>query len=142
VLTWVFCSVVLAAILAITLWPTPVDRPVDRQLLGLLAWLHRAGMPGFVDYDFVQTASNVVMFLPLGVLVAILVTPSLWWASGVLGLTLSVGVELCQYLFLPQRFASLYDVASNTAGALLGGAIVALMRRLTRVAGRRRHRPE
>lgn len=130
--------IVLAVILVITLWPTPVDRPMHSQLLELLGWLHRAGIPAFVNYDFVQTGANVIMFLPLGVLIALLAMPSLWWVSGVLGLTLSLCVELGQYLLLPQRFASAGDLAANTAGALLGGALVAVVRHASRRRAARR----
>ena len=122
---WVAILVVLAAILTITLWPTPVDRPFDHELNGILAQLHRVGVPAWFDYNFVQTSSNVVMFLPLGALIASVVWANFWWMSGVLGLTLSLSIELTQDLLLPHRFASAGDVIANTSGALLGGLVVA-----------------
>ncbi len=129
----------LAVILTIVLWPTPVDRPYDGGLHGTLADLYRHGLPRFVDYTFVETAANVVMFLPLGALIASVALPRLWWVSGVLGLSLSLSIEFTQAEFLPQRFASVSDLLANTAGALLGGGIVALARLAlhARRAGRR-----
>ena len=59
------------------------------------------------------------------IFIAIIAMPSLWWVSGLLGLVASLSIELGQYLLLPHRFASPVDVAMNTAGALLGGAVVA-----------------
>jgi glycopeptide antibiotics resistance protein len=129
---WVAILVVLAAILTITFWPTPVDRPFAHSLSGILAQLHRAGVPAWVDYSFVQTASNVVMFLPLGALIASVVWRTFWWVSGVLGLALSLSIELTQYLVLPARFATAGDLIANTAGALLGGLVVAAFSHWTR----------
>ena len=68
------------------------------------------------------------MFIPLGALIASLVWRSFWWVSGVLGLCLSLSIELTQYMLLPHRFATAGDVLANTAGALIGGAIVAVFR--------------
>jgi VanZ family protein len=125
---WVAIFVVLGAILTITFWPTPVDRPFAHSLSGFLAQLHRAGVPAWIDYNFVQTASNVVMYLPLGALIASVVWATFWWMSGVLGLTLSLSVELTQYLVLPDRFATAGDIIANTSGALLGGLLFAAHR--------------
>jgi glycopeptide antibiotics resistance protein len=122
---WVAILVSLAAILTITFWPTPVDRPFAHSLSDILAQLHSAGVPAWVDYNFVQTASNVVIFLPLGALIASVVWTTFWWMSGVLGLALSLSIELTQYLVLPARFATAGDIIANTSGALLGGLIVA-----------------
>ena len=119
---------VLFAIVVITFWPTPVDRPVHREIVDTLGRMHRRGVPWQVNYSVVEFSANVALFLPLGALIALIVKPRLWWLSGVLGLVLSFCVELGQYLFLPQRYASVYDLASNTVGALVGGAIVAVVR--------------
>lgn len=125
---WIAVVVVLAVILTIVLWPTPVDRPFDASLNAGLSWLHARGVPGWIDYSFVQNGANVVMFLPLGALIASVAMRSLWWTSGLLGLALSLCIEFTQAEFLPQRFASAGDLAANTAGALLGGGIVAVVR--------------
>jgi VanZ family protein len=125
---WIALAAVLAVILTIVLWPTPVDRPYDGGLHGTLAELYRYGLPSFVDYTFVETAANVVMFLPLGALIASVSLPRLWWTSGVLGLALSLSIEFTQAEFLPQRLASVSDLVANTGGAILGGAIVAVVR--------------
>lgn len=118
----------VAVIVVITFWPTPVDRPFHAELTRLLNVLHGAGLPGWLNYGFVEAASNMLMFVPLGALVALYVMLPLWWLSGVAGLTLSLCVEFAQQVFLPHRFASPSDLAMNTAGALLGGLIVLLAR--------------
>ncbi|PPF63062.1 VanZ family protein [Clavibacter michiganensis] len=125
---WRALSVIAVAVVAITFWPTPVDQPFQSALARLLASLHRHGLPEWVTYSVVESASNVVMFVPLGALIALLAWPSLWWISGVLGFFASLTIELSQALLLPQRFASAGDVAANTAGALLGGAAICILR--------------
>lgn len=72
--------------------------------------------------------TTIVRKLLGGGLVVWLAYRSLWWLSGVLGLALSV--EFGQYLFLPERFASIGDLIANTVGAVLGGLVCAGFRRL------------
>lgn len=125
---WIAVGVALVAILLVTLWPSRVDGPIDGALDGTLARWHGQGLPRFVDYDFVQTGANVALFAPLGALIASVAMRPLWWVSGVVGLALSLSVEFAQDLLLPARLASAGDLAANTAGALLGGIVVAVVR--------------
>jgi glycopeptide antibiotics resistance protein len=118
----------VAVILAITFWPTPVDRPFDAQLMRILGLLHHAGVAMWVDYSFVESLSNAIMFLPLGALIALYVRRQRWWLSVALAFVLSVCIELGQGLFLPERTASVNDVVANTFGALIGGGAVAIIR--------------
>jgi glycopeptide antibiotics resistance protein len=129
---WLALALIVVAVGAITFWPTPVDRPFHSALDRILASLHGYGMPGWITYAFVESASNVLMFVPLGALIAILALPSLWWTSGVLGLLASLVIEFGQMVLLPQRFASAADVAANTAGALFGGALICTLRYVLR----------
>lgn len=116
--------VVLAAMLLIAFWPTPVDARFDGTLLTWLRDFHSIGVPVWFDYAFVEVAANIVLFVPLGALISAVMWPSLWWSSGVLGLALSLIIEFGQFLLLPQRLASAGDLIANTLGALCGGAIV------------------
>ncbi|SKA82369.1 VanZ like family protein [Agreia bicolorata] len=125
---WRALGVIAVTVVTITFWPTPVDKPFHSALGRLLAVLHRNGMPSWITYSAVEFSANIVMFLPLGVLIALLAWPSLWWVSGVLGLVASLTIELTQALLLSQRFASPGDVVANTAGALLGGAFICALR--------------
>jgi glycopeptide antibiotics resistance protein len=118
----------VVVILVITFWPTPVDRPFDAQLMRILGDLHHAGVATWVDYSFVESFSNAIMFLPLGALIALYVRRQRWWLAVALGFLLSVCIELGQGLFLPERTASVNDVVANTFGALIGGGAVAIVR--------------
>ncbi|MCA0374476.1 MAG: VanZ family protein [Gemmatimonadetes bacterium] len=75
---------------------------------------------------------NVVMFVPFGFVHQLTRprgAPAGWMRVALLGLGLSGIIEVAQ-LFAPTRFPSLLDLATNTAGALVGAW---LFRRLTQV---------
>jgi len=74
-------------------------------------------------------ALNLLMLLPLGFVCRLGAgaRDRAGWRGLLLGLALSVGVELLQ-LFLPARFANPFDVLANAAGAWLGALLYASMR--------------
>lgn len=125
---WLALAITAAAILVITFWPTPVDAQAHDGLQKALTTLHEVGVPKAVDYNFVEVSSNGIMFLPLGALIAMLLPLRRWWIAILVGCATSSLIELIQLLFLPQRFASLTDIAANTTGALVGAAVVAAIR--------------
>ncbi len=69
--------------------------------------------------------SNVVLFVPLPVLVA-LWRRRRWWWSVPAGVALSVTIELLQRLWFIDRTSSLGDVWFNTIGVLVGAGLGAL----------------
>lgn len=73
---------------------------------------------------------NVVMFLPLGFLwqsARVRHGGMTWWMVGVGGALVSLTIEVGQ-LFIVERFASLFDVATNGLGAALGARAFDLVR--------------
>lgn len=75
---------------------------------------------------------NVLMFVPFGFVHQLTRprgAPADWSRVLRLGAALSGAIELAQ-LFAPDRFSSLLDVATNTAGALLGAALFARLARV------------
>lgn len=119
----------------ISLWPTPVDRDGAELLARALGKLHRWGIPDWMDYGFVESASNVLLFVPLGALVTWMMGGRYWWVGVSAGILLSSLSELAQFFFLPARYPTLADVAANTLGATLGG-LLALLAMARRKAGR------
>ena len=97
----------------IAFWPTPVDRGASAFLL----WLGRT-IP-VLSYARIEFSANVVLFLPLGVLVARML-PSRPWMAIVAGFLASICIELVQWIALPARTPSALDVLSNTLGAAIG----------------------
>jgi glycopeptide antibiotics resistance protein len=108
------------------LWPSGVDGGLQSQLWSLLQSI---GIE-WLTVDFVQTVANVLLFVPLGLLVALLLPLRLMWVVAAGGLALSVAIELAQAAFLPVRHgAELPDIIANTAGSLIGLGIALLARR-------------
>ncbi|MET3951480.1 VanZ family protein [Arthrobacter sp. UYEF36] len=115
----------LAALALVGFWPSPVDQPVQGEIAGFLFLIHRFGVPAWIGYGFVEASANVALFVPLGVLAALSFPRKEWWQIGALGLLISGCMELGQLLFLHSRFPSPLDLATNTAGCLLGFLFVA-----------------
>lgn len=95
---------IVVAVLSLTLWPL-------------------AARPAFADdhisirFGLADFLRNVLLFLPLGI--ALGVRRTSFAGVALRAALLSAGIEAAQ-LFIPGRFANLADLASNTAGALLG----------------------
>ena len=87
------------------------------SIIGSHAWL----TPKRVEF-----ATNLAMFLPLGLLI-LLTWPRLNWRDvTVVAFLLSAGVEIYQGVLLPHRSAEFADVVANTLGCALGAVLVAL----------------
>lgn len=119
-------AALLVVVAVITLWPSPVDESGRSTLLAVLDRLHARGVPQWVDYSFVERGANVVMFVPFGVLLAILLPRGYRWLAVVLPASMSLLVEVVQHLALPRRYASGWDVVANTTGALVGAVLAVL----------------
>ena len=117
----------IAVLLGLTLMPSASLEPYDRPTLCLLC-----GTEGTAD-----AILNVLLFVPLGLLMAR--AKNAWLRAAAVGLALSLGVESVQ-LLVPGRHPALGDIIWNTSGAALGVLIhhVALDRlRRTRGPGTR-----
>jgi len=99
-------GVVVAAILAVTLSPVLGEAPRPPH------WC-----AGCDERGVAHVVLNVILFMPLGALLALTGVPRRWsWLSGGL---LSALVESAQ-VFIPGRDASVDDVLTNTTGTILG----------------------
>lgn len=63
---------------------------------------------------------NALVFLPLGAGLALVAGP---FRGAALGAASSIAIEVLQRFVIPGRYASLGDIVSNTAGAVLGGLV-------------------
>jgi glycopeptide antibiotics resistance protein len=117
----------------VTLTPDSVDRGVYPYLMRGVLFVQHHGIPAF-RYSMIEEATNVALFVPLGMLGVLALGRRRWWLVAIAGTALSASVELAQGAFLPGRVASLGDVAANGLGALVGAVLAALL------AARRRRR--
>ncbi|WP_158437799.1 VanZ family protein [Naasia lichenicola] len=126
-------SILLAAyvviVIAMTLTPTAPDRPIAIQLRRIIQELQERGLPAFIGYPVFEFTANVLMFLPLGLLIALLLPRHLWWAAIICGAWTSSFIEFSQLLLLPGRVASIGDIIANSLGALLGALLAVAVRR-------------
>ena len=129
----VLLCVILLVVAVIVFTPGPPDPNGQTALRTYLYDAHRQGLPGWIDYDLVQNASNVVMFLPIGLLGALALYRRNYLVVVYAGLASGL-IELVQLVLLPHRVASWQDIAANTSGAFLGllCAVPALRRRRRR----------
>lgn len=92
--------------------------------------------PAWVAPEHYGVILNVLLFVPLGITVALLTRWS-WWEVTLLAAAGSGAIEGVQALWLA-REASWADVAANTAGGFVGAVAVSL---LARPGWRRAGRP-
>ena len=96
------------------------------RLSGILSFV---GLPGWlVGGDQVEFALNVLLFVPLTALAALLWPRIPTWGWILAGFATSSTLEWLQLTFLSERSSTSRDIIANTLGAALGAAAVALDR--------------
>ena len=118
----------LVGLAFVGVWPTPVDRPLAGLLRDVIDAVLGHPLTAGITYMHVEGAANVLLFVPFGVIVALILPTRRWWLAAVGGALTSAAIETVQYLALSQRQASLGDVLNNSLGALLGAAAVRIIR--------------
>jgi|GEM_PF-5108981 len=111
---WFPAGVVVGGVLALTVFPGS-PAPYKWAANQLEPWVPPAHL---------AAALNVVLFLPVGAMIALTGRPKLL----ALAPAMSVVIETIQWV-IPQRNPSLLDVTLNSAGALLGYLLLAALRR-------------
>lgn len=124
-------------ILVVTLSPAQMDVSYQNAVIRLLDVLHRNGVPQWFGYGEVEFLANIAMFVPFGFLVAILLPQKLSLLTVLVGPGFSAFVENFQRQFLDERVASIYDVYANSAGAIGGLILAALLRAVVHARDRR-----
>ena len=115
----VLLVMIVLAVAVIVFWPGPPDPGGQSALETFLQRQHRRGLPEWITFNLVQNVANVVMFLPVGFLGALALRRHNYLIVAVAAIGSGL-IELTQLLLLPDRVASLEDVAANTAGAVVG----------------------
>ncbi|KRE47574.1 hypothetical protein ASG92_10060 [Arthrobacter sp. Soil736] len=116
----VLLAIYLVGLAGVAFWPSPVDRPVAGRLQTVLFALHKVGLPILINYSFVEFASNILMFAPIGALATLAFPASHRGRIVLSAFLMSCGMELGQMLFLHDRVPSAMDIVANTSGAMLG----------------------
>nr|WP_237728198.1 VanZ family protein [Cellulomonas sp. APG4] len=116
--------VYLAGIVANTVFPIFLDKPV-----GDAPWSSQLVLVPFADYEVADAVMNVAVFVPLGVLLALILGWSPWWRPVAASAAVSLAIEVLQLLtnhFLGSgHVADVSDLLSNVAGGAVGVALLA-----------------
>lgn len=118
-------AVYAVGLAVIAFWPEPVDRGAS----GLLRAIARV-VP-LLTYPVVEFTANVLLFVPLGILLAFALPRARLWVVPI-ALAVTGCIEAAQGLFLAARTPSLADVLANTLGAAIGLAVAVVVERLAR----------
>ena len=114
---WLLAAYLLATC-AVVFQPTP-DAAVGSVDVGY--WLvQRLRLDALVTPGMIEFAWNVVLFVPITGLASFAWRRVAWeqWVGA--GLIASGTIEFVQFVLLPARSASLWDLTSNTLGGMLG----------------------
>ncbi|MEN1974624.1 MULTISPECIES: VanZ family protein [unclassified Cellulomonas] len=132
VVALVLC-VYVAGVVANTVFPVFTDKPARSG-----AWGDALALVPFAHYEVADALMNVLVFAPLGVLVALLVPRARWWTALVVSAVFSLGIELTQYvtagLLGGGHVADVNDLLSNVAGGVLGFLVLAALVRVPAVS--------
>jgi VanZ family protein len=103
-----------------------VPRPVDEGLIPWLRWV-LAGMsrhlPGRFEYEFVELASHVALFVPLGILAVVALGRRMAWLAVLVVLGVGVLVEYGPTLLGSDHSPSRLDLLMNALGTVIGAAV-------------------
>lgn len=89
-------------------------------------WSYTAIMNGEVKL-IKQIIMNIMVFVPIGVSLAICIRKTTWWKVILIGCMVSICVELLQYHFR-RGLCEFDDVFHNTIGCLIGYGLYSLAR--------------
>ena len=103
----------VAFLAVVGFYPSPVDRPVHEPLMHAIHETQQHGL-NFITYPSVEFTANIFLFVPFGLLLALLFGPRRWWRAPVICFAATVIIELGQGALLPQRVASVGDVIFPT----------------------------
>jgi glycopeptide antibiotics resistance protein len=117
----ILLAVYTAAVLLMTIGPVRQRLEGSEAPLGVLSldrWVEASTWETGATYEFVF---NVLLFVPWGVLAVLALGERRWWLAAVLGLGLTLAIEIIQIPLA--RISDPRDLAANAMGALIGVAI-------------------
>lgn len=126
VIAWAAAICFAGLLLAVGLNPAHVEAAYGDELFGLLLRAETNPDWAWVTFEVVESAANVLIFVPLGFIAFFLMPRSAWPVALLIGPVVAVGIESGQYAFLPSRDPSWGDVAANSVGSVIGFGIAVL----------------
>jgi glycopeptide antibiotics resistance protein len=118
--------VLFAAYLLTLLWASLNPEPIDGSgpIRAFVAWVLNFTAASkdwaWLGYNQLESLANVLLYIPLGLGLALIVRRAPWWLDVLIGVAITASAELAQFYFLPDRFATEADVLANSIGVLIG----------------------
>lgn len=131
-------TVAAIVVTALTLAPRSIVAPARGAFLSAMD-AATGSLLFWIPYGDAEVVLNTVMFVPLGATIALLLSRRMWPVAIIGGFALSAAVEYAQRS-IPGRVPDVDDVLCNTAGAVIGVALVTVPRMLVAAASRFRQR--
>lgn len=110
-LFWMIAYAIVVAV--IVFWPEHVDKGMGSFLRTVMHYIP------LVTPRRVEFGSNILLFVPLGILLAILM-PRRRYLVAPIGFVVTLTIESVQGVLLGGRTASVSDLIANTAGTCIG----------------------
>ena len=111
----------------LTLRAAPYGSDIASALDRLLAWFAERPSTAWITFERVEFASNVAMFVPLGVIAVLWFGVRGWWTAPILGLLASGAIEALQATLLDSRVSDVRDLVANTTGSIVGMCLMLLL---------------
>ena len=132
---WCFRPAALLLASYLVLLAVALFSPSSEQQSNAVVWLEGllrilGAPPRLASYDRLEVVMNAVIVAPATFLASMVVPRFGWRDWTCFGFVASMAVEGVQALLLPGRQGSFSDVVANTAGALIGSALFAVLRYL------------
>ncbi|MET0434616.1 MAG: VanZ family protein [Cellulomonas sp.] len=126
--------VYLAGVVANTVFPIYLDKPA-----GGAPWTSQAVLVPFAGYEVADALMNVAVFVPLGILLALVLERSSWWrpvaAAACVSLVIEVVQLLSTHLLGNGHVADVNDLVWNVVGGAVGVALLAVAARVPATRG-------
>ncbi|QAY60884.1 VanZ family protein [Microbacterium protaetiae] len=117
----------LWAVAWMTLRAQPYGADIATGLDRLLRWFAEHPSTAWITFDRLEFASNIAMFVPLGILAVLWFGVRGWWAAIVIGAVISAMIEGSQAILLSTRVPDVRDIVANTLGATAGMLLMLLL---------------
>ena len=116
----------LVEYIALLMYFTVFIRPEhgERELLLIPFWSYKAIADG-AKVLIQEHIMNVAVFIPIGILLAIILKGVKWWKVLLAGMGVSLIVEVMQYIMM-RGYCEIDDVIHNSIGCLIGYGLVLL----------------
>nr|WP_276581912.1 VanZ family protein [Cellulomonas sp. RIT-PI-Y] len=96
-------------------------------------------MSPLVDYEAGDAVMNIAVFVPLGILLGLVLSPGSWWRVTAVAAACSLAIEVTQYvtahLLGGGHVADVNDLLCNVLGGALGAGLLALLGRVPGFGG-------